>query len=118
MHRHALNKLEVKNIICQCDRYLCFPTDIWTPMSKRGYIVITDHITDNGGTIRHPGPPLVRILSLHKAEQLAQHFCEALRGMNTPEELWTATSANASTNLAMMSVLKNRLNNDHALTLS
>lgn len=81
-------------------------------------MVIIAHFIDDNEVMRHLVICFMRVVFIHMGKRLAQCVCEALREMNLLEKLWSFITGNASTDLEMMLVLSNPLNEDHPLPLS
>lgn len=113
-----MTKLEIKAILSQSDQYLCFTTDMWISICKRGYMVMNGQLIGNKSVMRHLVICFTRVKFSHTAECLAQYLCGALSEMKIVTKFWTITTHNASTNLLMVSFLKNRLDTDRSLPLS
>lgn len=93
-------------------------TDMWTSITKQGYVAITTHSVGNSWVMRHLIIRSMRKMFPYTAERLLKNICETLRKINLLKKSWTFILDNTSTNSAMTSILKNWLNDNRTLPLS
>lgn len=116
--RRRIQKLTIKTSLSQRERYLSLKTDMWTSISKQGYMIISAHFIDDNLVMRYLVIYLVYVLFSRSAERLVQYICEALWKRDLLKKSWTVTTVDISTKTAVMSILKNRLNDERTLPLS
>lgn len=87
LYRHSLQKLEVKALLLQGEQYLSPTTDMWSLISKQGYMVITAHFFDDDGVMQHLIVRFMFFMYFRTAESPVQHLCEGLHEMDLLKEL-------------------------------
>ena len=67
---------------------------MWTPLAKRGYMVITPHYVDAHWDMKNVITAFIRVMYPHTGKRLADHLVEAVKSMDPMmlESVWAITA--------------------------